>query len=335
MNLNESQLEPILNAYGLKLGRIIFVESGYRNTSHIAEVDGGLIVNLIIYKDEPGIQHSIERINTFSEYMHSCGIPVRRPVDSRILQLQSATSIRYACLYSFVRGSTIAWEMYSMKHIKLLGMAMGHFHAEARNYKGPLPNIAMKYQEVLLRMEQYFSSEGVSRAFSEKLSLQMNISFTEMRRIITRISELPNQQPLHMDMVRGNVLFKPAEDDDTLTIGNLALSGVIDLERASIGHPIFDIGRTHAFLLVDCMKPPEKIAKYLIESGYEKRGGRRLGEIIDSSSLNELYKPLLLTFLTYDLYKFLRQNPYESLASNHHFVRTRDLLVEHKMLQYT
>ncbi len=334
MKLSEPQLAAALKFYGHSMTRVDFIESGYRNTSHIVEVSGGGLYNLIVYKNEPGVHQLIAHINLFSLHLRSSGIPVRYPVDSRILKMQNSVGTRYASLYSFERGSTIAWEMYSMKHIKLLGMAMGHFHSAAETYGGNLPVATMNYRRIVGRMERYFVDTSVSAAIASKLSLQVVFPYYKMRSWLDVLDTLPNQQPLHMDMVRGNVLFRPADDSDAFVVGGLALSGILDLERASIGHPIFDLARTHAFLLVDCPKSPEKIRKYLLNSGYQKRGGRTFRDILGGRDFDELYNKIIMLFLMYDFYKFLKQNPYESLVSNHHYIRTRDILLDRKMLQY-
>jgi Ser/Thr protein kinase RdoA (MazF antagonist) len=130
------------------------------------------------------------------------------------------------------------------------------------------------------------------------------------RKLLEKLGSGPSQQPLHMDFVRGNILF----DDDKIT-------GILDFEKASLGHVIMDVSRTLAFLLVDCKyKTPEKVRKYFLKSGYFKDTG---GKIINL----KLMDLLIEMFLTYDFYKFLRHNPYESLLQNQHYLRTRDILI--------
>ncbi|MCL2085369.1 class I tRNA ligase family protein [Candidatus Saccharibacteria bacterium] len=112
-------------------------------------------------------------------------------------------------------------------------------------------------------------------------------------------------------------------------VGSVHLSGIIDFEKAALGHPTLDLARSFAFLLVDVpSKPPKKIFKYLIESGYNKRGQSQID--LDP----KLFESLANFFLIHDFYKFLRHNPYESLASNHHYLKTRDILLASNMLQY-
>jgi len=90
--------------------------------------------------------------------------------------------------------------------------------------------------------------------------------------------------------------------------------------------PAFDISRTLAFLLVDCKyKLSAEVRKYFLRSGYEKRGQ---GELPDS----RLVQALTGLFLLYDLYKFLRHNPYESLHQNQHYIRTVDELTGRRLV---
>ncbi len=74
---------------------------------------------------------------------------------------------------------------------------------------------------------------------------------------------------LHMDFVRGNILYSQNHE--------LRISGILDFEKAAYGSPLFDIARTYAFLLVDCKYKSEKeIGKYFLRSGYIKRGKLKL-----------------------------------------------------------
>jgi hypothetical protein len=129
-----------------------------------------------------------------------------------------------------------------------------------------------------------------------------------------------------MDFVRSNILF-----DDTDTSNALAITGILDFEKTAQGNPVFDIARTLAFLLVDCKyKPADKVRKYFLRSGYIKRGASTFQDIYitDHNGKVNVLEQLLDVFLMHDFYKFLRHNPYESLESNEHFMRTRDMLVQ-------
>ena len=334
MKLSDEHLRSVLKMYGREFARLDFVASGYRNTSHIVETTNNLLCNLIVYKREPGIAERIERINQLSVHVRSAGLPVRVPLDTRLLQIRTTKTVRYACLYSFEYGTTIPWEAYTKKHIKLLGMALGRFHEAGKGLRDVLlPSVASECMAQCDSMENYFAKNTINKAILQKLRVKVNVSFRALRLFLQFCDDLPDQQPLHMDFVRGNVLFRTAEVGDRLAVGGLALSGILDLEKASQGHPLFDVARSLAFLLVDCNKPSVKIYSYFLNSGYLKRGGRELKPV----RLNgcDVLEQMITFFLVYDFYKFLRQNPYESLQDNHHFVRTRDILVERKVLQLT
>ncbi len=327
MRLREDDLRKTIEAYGLDYASTFLVQSGYRNTSHIVQLADGRQVNLIVYKSEEAIVERIKRLNHLSKHLSDCRLPVRVPIDNRIIKMSGSGLNHYSCLYNFLPGTTVQWEAYSMKHIKLLGWALADFHSLASDFDGELPSVASDFQKILNTVEQYLSDKHVTSAMSAKLGIYTSISFSEIYRLVKEVDSLNDKQALHLDFVRGNVLFDIARPDDKFQIGSISLSGIIDLEKASYGHPVWDISRSLAFLLVDCPKPKEKIYKYFIDSGYIKRGNRA----IDVSYLNELVK----LYLIYDFYKFLRDNPYDSLVLNHHFLRTRDILIEQNVLYYS
>lgn len=332
MKLTEQQLAAVLRQYGHEFSRSTAIMSGYRNNSHLLETTNGEKYNFIVYKDEPGIVERIERLNALSLYIAAQDLPVRRVVDRRILALKSSSATRYGCLYTYCTGETIPWEAYTKKHIKLLGMALGRFHALSAGYDGSLPPVVDEYTEIVTRMKRYFERDDVRRAMHKKLGFSLRMPwFERFYDVLSESATLPGQLPLHMDLVRSNVLFRHAEPDDILRIENLTLSGILDLEKAAVGHPLFDIARTLAFLLVDCPKPSAAIYRYLLDSGYRKRGGRQLSPVRLRSG--DLLEQLVTLFLAYDLYKFLRQNPYESLDENHHYLRTVSILKTRQVLQ--
>ncbi len=115
------------------------------------------------------------------------------------------------------------------------------------------------------------------------------------------------------------------------------MTGILDFEKTAYGHPVFDVARTLAFLLVDCeYKGEAKIRKYFLQSGYNKRGtvNFRNPIIKHGNRTTNLLESLIDLFLLYDFYKFLRHNPYEFLEQNHHYKRTRDILLTRNMLEY-
>lgn len=333
--LPEAKLAEIAAMYGVELAVIGSVEGGYRNLSHSFTDKNGKQYNFILYKNEPEIVSLIRRTNALGTFVHQAGLAVRAPIDERILRVGN----RYGSLYEYLDGVTIPWEAYTMKHIKLLGQAMANFHTAATGFRGtPLPDVENIYLEITMRMQRYFADENVSKALEEKLRLRVQLP--EFNPLLHAAQQLPNRTPLHMDLVRSNVLFKTTEVKalsfvenkmGNLQIGSVELAGILDLEKAAVGHPLFDLARTLSFLLVDCAKPEDKIRKYFLDSGYRKRGGRELHPVRINDE--DLLEQLLTLFLTYDFYKFLKQNPYESLPKNHHFKRTVDILLARKVLQ--
>lgn len=314
----------ILEAYGVKYTRLLGVEKGYRNENYPVLAKNGERLNLIIYKREPGILERIQRANRVADTLAAQGFPARRTHDPRILQLQAGKFVKYAALYGYLPGRTIPWEAYTMAHLKLLGKTMGDMHLLMQTVPvHELPHVADEYDAIIGRMRHYFSDPDVQRAMHEKLKITLDPAlFSNYQRILQHCKTLPGQQVLHMDFVRGNILFEMPLD---VPVGDPRLSGLLDFEKTAWGHPLFDIARTYAFLLVDCKyKAPYKVRKYFLQSGYSKYSKSPF-------QLNEQNERLLakLTelFLLYDFYKFLRHNPYEHLHQNEHYARTRTLLL--------
>lgn len=324
-NLSKELIQSIAAKYGRHMTKIGRVETGYRNTSFQFDTDTAERLNFILYKHEPDVLSLIKRTNELGGYLASKGLPVRSPIDDRILRVGR----RYGSLYSYIDGETIPWEAYTKKHIKLLGMAMASFHDAARDYNGNLPDVEDIYSEIIIRMNHYFNDPSVERALATKL--QATVQLPDFGAIISQARRLERRSVLHMDMVRSNILFQGATLKDHFSIGDVALSGIIDLEKAARGHVMFDVARTLAFLIVDCDKPAEDVRKYFLDSGYRKRGKQNLRPV--SLPSGDLLDSLITLFLTYDFYKFLRQNPYESLPENHHFTRTIAVLREQKVVQ--
>lgn len=289
-------------------------------------------MNVILYKNESGIDRRIQRTNAIGRHLHRKNLPVRYPIANRIIALHSPTATQYAAIYNYLPGDTIPWEAYTKHHIKLLGKAMGNMHHELRDFQKQLPPITDEYLEITQRMKRYFSDENATRAVREKLLLSIDASFFDRaEKLLERCKTLLYQQALHMDFVRGNILFRFALPEDALTFKDVAISGILDFEKAAYGSPIFDVARTLSFLLVDCKyKDPEKVTKYFLQSGYNKRSGAAVISL-ESPLLHQLIK----LFLVYDFYKFLRHNPYESLALNEHFWRTKDILLERGVIRYS
>lgn len=329
----------IFSAYGLAPVRYLPPQKGYRNTSYAAELPGGKIVNLITYKSEPGSLELVRRTNDIADYLARRQLPVRRTYDRRVLCLNTtAAHKRYASLYEYLPGSTIPWEAYTKDHVKALGMALSVVHHESAGYPaGRLSKVHGQYAVQLHRMVEYFNRQGVQAAMAAKLQLKAPIAeCEELMRLMRLCGKLPGQQALHMDFVRGNILFQSSNTSGGLVVGGVMISGILDFEKAAYGHPLFDIARTLAFLLVDCKyKSERQVRKYFLRSGYAKRGPK----VLPLVSLRvrhgriDLLERLVDLFLLHDLYKFLRHNPYESLVMNEHYLRTVKLCLERGLSQ--
>lgn len=321
-----------LQAYGLDCQKILPAQKGYRNESYPVVLKNGNLANLIFYKREPGILDRIKNANAVSEFVASNGLPARRQLDRRTLALSWDRKVVYIGLYDYLPGSTIPWEAYSQKHIKLLGKIMSDMHAALRSMpvRG-LPGVSEEYAAIGARMIQYLSQSNVQKALAKKLNLKVDMfELKKLVGLIDKTKHLPSQQALHMDFVRSNILFEVEK-------GELAVSGILDFEKTATGHPIFDIARTLAFLLVDCKyKEQAKVRKYFLYSGYLRRGHSKLLNVKLKADGHQydLREELIKFFLLHDFYKFLRHNPYEFLLQNEHFVRTRDILVQLNMINY-
>ncbi|HEY4160809.1 MAG TPA: phosphotransferase [Candidatus Saccharimonadales bacterium] len=315
--------EQILKMYGLTDAQLLPVEKGYRNESHAAATPDGKRVNVIMYKREPGILRTVRRANLVGDYLAARGFPARHTHDPRILRLSSGSRATYAALYDYLPGRTMPWDAYTMWHLKQLGAAMSTMHQLLQNAPFTLENqVTDEYLAIARRMQKYFADSGVRQAIRAKLDLDVDVP-ERFFRLLAGCSVLPRQQALHMDFVRSNILFDDAGD----------ITGVLDFEKTAWGHPLFDIARTLAFLLVDCKhKTPAQIRKYFLISGYNKRGA---GSFKLTATNARLLEELIDLFLLYDFYKFLRHNPYESLPANEHFVRTRALLLQRQLLAAT
>jgi len=278
------------------------------------------MINVTFYKREVGIVERIKNADAVSEFLSLSGLPVRRRIDNRILVLKSDGLSINTGVYNYLPGNTIPWEAYSMEHIKALGRTMSDMHAFLLQMSSiKLLSVYDEYLAIVERMREYFSKIEIQNAIINKLGLQISLGCLNLyRELLQKYNEIPNQQPLHMDFVRGNILFD-----------GYRISGILDFEKTAAGHPIMDIARTLAFLLVDCKyKTNEKVTKHFLYSGYQKRGKNK--DIGDSIARNKLVE----MFLFYDLYKFLLHNPYESLESNEHYIRTKDILVKYGVILY-
>ncbi|HEX6462645.1 MAG TPA: phosphotransferase [Candidatus Saccharimonadales bacterium] len=336
--MSEATLQKILEAYGVSYQLIQPSQKGYRNSSYPVLLTTGRTINLILYKPESDMLARIQRANRVANSLAAQGLPTRQSVDHRIIRLSSGNIVKYGALYNYLPGETIPWEAYTKQHLKLAGMAMSIMHQRLRSLGDQKPYVTDEYQTINQRMWRYFADQNVQTALLKKLQLSLEEAvFHKNMTLLQLCHSLPNQQMLHMDFVRSNLLFASAQAGDRFVEKGLALSGVLDFEKTAFGHPLFDIARTLAFLLVDCKyKTPDEIKKYFLRSGYAKRGGVVLQNVVFRQNTKRIdaFDGLVELFLLHDFYKFLRHNPYESLPQNEHFMRTRDMLLARQMIQY-
>lgn len=323
----ETVLPQVLDKFGIDYIDILDCQNGYRNEIWPVIKTDNTIISAIFYKREDGILKRIERTNRSSEHLATKGMPTRVRLDDRILKITFGDKSVYVCVYNYLPGRTIPWEAYTMKHIKILGKVMSDMHSNLAdlNYED-YDSVYDEYAGTNLRMMSYFSDKNIYHAIRTKLKIGIDISKIDTNlRLLHKLKQGENQQVLHMDFVRGNVLF----NDSNSYKSPLSISGILDFEKTAYGHPVMDIARTLAFLLVDCKyKENSKVVKYFLYSGYKKRGlCNDIGNISERNTLIEM-------FLLYDFYKFLRHNPYESLQQNEHYLRTRDILIERGVISY-
>jgi Ser/Thr protein kinase RdoA (MazF antagonist) len=314
-------LNKILQKYGITNARLLHIEKGYRNQSHHVITSTGMHLNFILYKGEQGMVERIRRAHQVANQVAQSGLPARKTYQKdRILQV---TRSRYGALYEYLPGTTIPWEAYTQHHLKLLGKTMSDMHASIRHMPPIASNgVAHEYTVICQQIQRYLTSPGVQQALRKKLGLAFNMdALPRYIRLLQNCQTIPGQQ-LHMDFVRGNILFETAT--------TLRLTGILDFEKTAHGTPLFDVARTLAFLLVDCKyKTPAQIYKYFIVSGYNKRGSAS-GKVNPHSEA--LLQRLVDLFLIHDFYKFLCHNPYESLPDNEHYVRTTQLLLQRRLV---
>jgi Ser/Thr protein kinase RdoA (MazF antagonist) len=313
--MHEFAIKKVLDAYNIDAVRIFSFQKGYRNEIWPILNSDKQMINLTFYKREPGIIDRINRADNVSGYLVSNGFPAKKRYDPRVLLLKSGDITVNICAYYYLPGSTIPWEAYTMKRIKTLGATMSNMHACLRLMpKLQLPSVYDEYLSIIELMDSYFIKPTVKTATMKKLKIKIDTDrLNSYMKLLNNQKTTPNQQVLHMDFVRGNILF----DKNKIT-------GILDFEKTAFGHVDMDIARTLAFLLVDFKhKTNAKVEKYFLHSGYKKRGQNK--KTINESNL----KNLVEMFLLYDLYKFMRHNPYESLFQNEHFVRTKDILVRY------
>lgn len=339
ISLTDAVARRILSEYGFSDTGLSLKPAmhGYRNTVYpfTSNRGGGC---LIVYKPEKDITSRVRRVNRLGLELAAAGLPVRAPLDPRIMTIMHRNHLIPVAVYTYLPGGTIAWEGYTRRHLKLLGWALGSLHRHMQTIPmATYPTVVSLYSTILQRMAAYFQDTAIQTAMTDKLGVELDCrSLEHMKLFLGACGNLPTQV-LHMDFVRGNILFGNPGHGSPFAIGDIALTGIIDFEKAAAGHPLFDIARTLAFLYADCAsKTPLQLRRYVIDAGYRKRGlhaVKATSVSLPDGIKCDVLETAVTLFLLHDLYKFLRSNPYESLQKNHHYCRTRDLLVQRKMMR--
>jgi len=341
--------------------------------------------NLMLLKNEPHALERVQNADSVAALAASAGLPARTLADSRTLKLSAPRGFRLARLYHWLPGDTIPWEAYTRKHLRELGKTFAQLHqalgkpqtiSEELSEGGSprtrcvrpvatgsddivseevvwgLPDALDELLDQNAAMQAYFERPGVQKALAQKLGLKTRQNHAKIAQFLSspKLRNLPTQ-PLHLDFVRGNVLWDGP-----------AITGIIDFEKTALGPTLVDLARTYAFLIVDCPKPIADIQRYFLHSGYFKflrkinqpipktvaEGGNpsvrcdspmpmggidTVSEELDGLFFANSFQKLVNFFLIYDFYKFLSHNPYESLPKNYHFCRTHDILEGRNILE--
>jgi Ser/Thr protein kinase RdoA (MazF antagonist) len=327
--------QSVLQLYGISVQKISDSQTGYRNHSFKVTDQNNHTFNLMVFKAEPYIADRIKRADTASQAVSDL-LPVRTRIDERIVKITRPSGDSYAALYNYLPGSTIEWDDYTKDRLKVLGLALARLHTafaqadvlSADNAEFTQTDVYTELSDLSLRIKHYFEQKDVAAATKEKLGITTRVDYAVIDKALEAGKKLSSQHTLHMDFVRGNILFSTTSSAETIDFGTAHISGIIDFEKTSYGSPLFDVARTLAFLYVDCKyKTAEKIKQYFLYSGYIKHGSG----IVSSHKLLEHYVKF---FLLHDFYKFLLHNPYESLQENSHYLRTRDILIRYNMVEY-
>lgn len=330
-SISESLIEKIIASYNIEVSQLLPQQSGYRNLNQPLITKDGEELNLILYKNEPGILDKIRLANVIGSHLSKKGLPARSPYTNKILKITYSTHTKYACLYNYLPGHTIPWEGYTKKHLQALGQTLALIHQYLKSYKPiqPVESVAQTYLKLTRQSTKYFEQSGVNKAMRLKLSCSINKKeLNKLSSYLKKLDNLPDKQILHMDFVRGNVLFES---------NPVRISGLLDFEKSAYGHPYFDIARTLSFLLVDCKyKSPQDVRKYFLNKGYFKNTNKNPTITIKLHGQKiDLLETLADCFLLFDFYKFLKHNPFEYLNQNEHYSRTRDLLISRGLVVKT
>ncbi len=260
----------------------------------------------------------LEEVNAVTRFLSTSGFDCRTSIELEGQHLKVIEGGRFMAIYNYLPGWTIAWESYTRRHLRSLGMQMKRMHELLSIYteRNEIKNIA-KWGDYLVldsaRMREYF----LDNKESIKRKLGYSINFDQIDKLVKSMHSSSKkdkyQQLIHMDFVRGNILFRDRKEEEIYEI-----TGVLDFEKMLVGQVEIDVARTYAFLIIDCKyKSHDEINNYFMtEVGVE------------------FYA--ITHFVNYfwmrDLWKHLQCNPYESLCENEHYIRLVSELKKERLI---
>src|SRR5215216_6118000 len=96
----EAIVARILGALDIEYSVIESPQKGYRNSSFGVQTKHGKL-NVILYKTELGIVERIKRANSVGNFLAAQGLPARRTLSTKIVQLRGKTITKYAAIYNY------------------------------------------------------------------------------------------------------------------------------------------------------------------------------------------------------------------------------------------
>lgn len=171
-------------------------------------------------------------LEKLAEHMRQRGIITRHLVTPSVIQLDRS-AFRWMAVYRGVAGHSIPWSDYSEPQIISAVRYLALIHEAGRSFAGR--NSLVQLSERLDRWpDKAADSAGPDYRVNQEVLAQIK----------TRLDALNRDQTahtvLHGDFGRANIIFQGEE-----------VAGVVDFDRAGIGHPLFDLGRFTSYLLLD------------------------------------------------------------------------------------
>jgi Ser/Thr protein kinase RdoA (MazF antagonist) len=272
-----------------------------------------------------------EGIYQASQYLNEANIPTRTAYENSkgelITEIELDGTKRLIGLYNFLPGKTIPWEAYTRRHLHSLGREMAKIHNIWSKYRNKTQYIPHWKQYLEVDSERLLSYLLKNKEVINK-KLSINIDIKEIQKLTEELleeSQNKKEQLIHADFVRSNILF------DNKKIGEYyEITGILDFEKVIYAPLEVDLGRTLAFLIVDCKyKDQKEVEKRFLKEGYmEEIENTQVKENIIGGGL----KQYMLYFWVRDFWKLLQCNPYEDLNKNEHYIRTIEILINQNIL---